>query len=51
VNRVIVGPDKLRESIDMSVVIFICKIFVDSNVYRAIHTFYDRTFVVGGLHT
>ena len=39
VNCVTVGREKFRENVDMSVGIFICKIFVES--------IYDRTFLVG----
>jgi len=47
VNRVIVGLDKFRQNIDISVGIFICKIFVDSIANCAMDTFHDRTFQVG----
>jgi len=47
VNRVIVRLDKFRQNINISVRIFICKIFIESIANRAMHTFQDRRFQVG----
>ena len=46
VNRVIVGIDLFRVNMDLSVGIFICKIFVEPIANRAMPTFQDRTFQV-----
>ena len=46
-NRVIVGLEKFRQNIDISVGMFMCKIFVESIANPAKHTFSDRTFEVG----
>ena len=51
VNRVIVGPDKFWEIVDISKGIFISKIFVYSITKCAMRKFHDRTFHVAVLHT
>jgi len=47
VNRVIVGIDKFRQDINISVLISIRKIFIESIANRAMHAFHYRTFQVG----
>jgi len=47
VNGVIVDLDKFRQKINISVVIFIYKIFVDSIANCAMHSFHGRTLQLG----
>ena len=47
VYRVIVGPDKFRQNVNISEGSFICKLFLYSVTNRAMRTFHDRTFHVG----
>jgi len=47
VNSVIVGPEKFREDIDISIGILMCEIFIVSIANRAMHVFHYRTFQVG----
>jgi len=45
-NRVIVGLDKFRQNMDISLRIFMYKIFVESIANRAMQKFQERTFQV-----
>jgi len=47
VNRIVAGLDKFRQEIDISLCIFICKIFLETTANCAMHAFYDCTFQVG----
>ena len=47
VKRVILGPEKFRQNVDIYESIFISKIFVYSIMNRALRTFHDSSFHVG----